>query len=260
MTVIVTVKINDGIVLASDSASTFGIGQIYANAEKIVNVIKGMPIGALVTGSGNIGSESINTIIKDFRRDLTLGMINFDVSSYTIASLTELLANYIAPKLTSESLLVRMCGYSAGRPHSEVHDLKIHEGRVIGIEQLRGESDWGLSWAGEYEPLNRLILGLPGTLDDTLKSKVDNAQEREALHSEICRDAFTYFALPAMPIQDAIDLARYLVQVTIGYIQFNVRQHPKTVGGPIEIATITKHEGFKWVQRKHFFKEEANPR
>jgi hypothetical protein len=28
---------------------------------------------------------------------------------------------------------------------------------------------------------------------------------------------------------------------------------PKTVGGPIEIAAITKHEGFKWIERRHFF-------
>jgi hypothetical protein len=32
----------------------------------------------------------------------------------------------------------------------------------------------------------------------------------------------------------------------------------KTVGGVAEIAAITKHEGFKWVQRKHFFKTEYN--
>ena len=34
MTVIVSVKINDGIVLASDSASTFTNAQVYDHAEK----------------------------------------------------------------------------------------------------------------------------------------------------------------------------------------------------------------------------------
>ena len=32
------------------------------------------------------------------------------------------------------------------------------------------------------------------------------------------------------------------------------------VGGPIEIAGITKHEGFKWVRRKHYFDTAMNPR
>jgi hypothetical protein len=34
---------------------------------------------------------------------------------------------------------------------------------------------------------------------------------------------------------------------------------PQTVGGPIEIAAISKHEGFKWVQRKHYYTRDLNP-
>jgi hypothetical protein len=64
--------------------------------------------------------------------------------------------------------------------------------------------------------------------------------------------------VPAMPIQDAIDLARFLVETTIGLVKFSVNRPQKTVGGPIEIAAITKHEGFKWIQRKHFYRAELN--
>jgi ATP-dependent protease HslVU (ClpYQ) peptidase subunit len=67
MTVIVSVKINDGIIMASDSASTFAIGQIYLTADKIVNLVKGLSIGVMVTGAGRIGSESIATLLKDLR-------------------------------------------------------------------------------------------------------------------------------------------------------------------------------------------------
>lgn len=60
-----------------------------------------------------------------------------------------------------------------------------------------------------------------------------------------------------MPIADAIELARFMVETTIKFVGFNL-QH-ETVGGPIEIATITKHEGFKWVQRKLFYTAAMNP-
>jgi hypothetical protein len=60
-----------------------------------------------------------------------------------------------------------------------------------------------------------------------------------------------------MPIQDAIDLAEYLVHTTIQYVRFSPGE--PVVGGPIEIATITKHEGFKWIRRKHFFEARLNP-
>ena len=42
MSIIVSVKINDGIVLASDSAVTFANGQIYQHENKIVKPDKGI--------------------------------------------------------------------------------------------------------------------------------------------------------------------------------------------------------------------------
>jgi hypothetical protein len=60
-----------------------------------------------------------------------------------------------------------------------------------------------------------------------------------------------------MPIKDAIDLAAFMVETTIRFVGFNMRA--ATVGEPIEVGAITKHEGFKWVKRKLFFSEELNP-
>jgi len=37
---------------------------------------------------------------------------------------------------------------------------------------------------------------------------------------------------------------RLLVETTIGFVKFSVAR-PKTVGGSIAIAAITKHEGFQ---------------
>jgi ATP-dependent protease HslVU (ClpYQ) peptidase subunit len=54
MTVLVSVKINDGIVMAADSASSFESGMVYQNADKIVNLREGLPIGAMATGAGGI--------------------------------------------------------------------------------------------------------------------------------------------------------------------------------------------------------------
>jgi hypothetical protein len=62
--------------------------------------------------------------------------------------------------------------------------------------------------------------------------------------------------LAAMPIQDAIDLAIFMVETTIRFVRFNLRA--ETVGGPVEVAVITKHEGVKWVRRKFFYTGEQN--
>jgi hypothetical protein len=72
-----------------------------------------------------------------------------------------------------------------------------------------------------------------------------------ALQEKLVRELYATLSVPAMPIQDAIDLARFLVETTIGFVRFGVFL-PKTVGGAVEIAAITKHEGFRWVQHKGF--------
>ena len=68
MTIIVSVKINDGIVMAADSAGTMNSGQVYAHANKITNLCEGLPLGAMSTGAGGIGNESVETLLKDLRR------------------------------------------------------------------------------------------------------------------------------------------------------------------------------------------------
>ena len=73
MSIIVSVKINDGIVMASDSVTTFSTpdgkpGQIYEHVNKIVNLVKGLPIGVMTCGSGGIGNASVATLLKDLRQ------------------------------------------------------------------------------------------------------------------------------------------------------------------------------------------------
>ena len=57
MTIVVTVRVNDGIVLAADSATSFSdsngnIAKVYNNANKIFNLVKGWPVGAMTYGAG----------------------------------------------------------------------------------------------------------------------------------------------------------------------------------------------------------------
>ena len=68
------------------------------------------------------------------------------------------------------------------------------------------------------------------------------------LRGKLAPELFELLFVEAMPIQDAVDLARFLVEATISFVKFSVAR-PKTVGGPIGIAAITKHEGFRWFQR-----------
>jgi hypothetical protein len=92
MTIIVTTKVTDGIVLAADSAASFYAGgvtplKIYQHANKIFNLVKVWPIGAMVYGAGGIGAASVETLSKDLRlrlSDASNANYGLNKTSYTI--------------------------------------------------------------------------------------------------------------------------------------------------------------------------------
>lgn len=78
MTIAIAMKINDGIILATDSSSTIlgknkdsvdEVHHTYFTADKLFNLKKGSPIGAMTWGHGSINNESISTLAKDFRKE-----------------------------------------------------------------------------------------------------------------------------------------------------------------------------------------------
>jgi hypothetical protein len=260
MTVIVSVKINDGIVMASDSASTFTNTQVYDHAEKIVNLVKGLPIGVMATGDGGIGSESLTTLLKDLGKRLAdkQDSIYLDPSSYTMADVAERVHQFLftersMPAGGTANILLRVCGYSAGRPLPEIWQVHLRGAVSYQILLVHPETNFGINWDGQYDALNRLVLGVPAELEQFAMDWGMQPSDAHSLGISVREQAQETLAIPTMPIQDAIDLARYLVEVTIGFTKFSIKKQPKTVGGTIEIAAITKHEGFRWVQRQQFY-------
>jgi hypothetical protein len=264
MTVIVSVKINDGIVMASDSASTFASGQVYLNADKIVNLIKGKPIGAMVTGDGGIGLESFTTMFKDLRNHLSKMVGGKFPDSYTVEQVTAEAATFFREKLSAEDcqvafVRIRFCGYSTGRPLSEEWQLELTEKTCSDPILIQDEASYGIQCHGMPEAIHRLMIGYSPRLQAVAEGLGITVEQWPQVQRVIRAETTEQFVAPAMPIQDAIDLARLLVEATIGFTRFSMREQPKTVGGPVEIAAITKHEGFRWVQRRHFYPAALNP-
>ena len=115
---------------------------------------------------------------------------------------------------------------------------------------MQGEQEFGIRWDGEYEALSRLIFGLGTGFEDAAAASGLTPDAARALHAKLSPTLFELLFVEAMPIRDAVDLARFLVETTIGFVKFSIAR-PKTVGGSIAIAAITKHEGFQWVQRQN---------
>jgi len=61
-----------------------------------------------------------------------------------------------------------------------------------------------------------------------------------------------------MPKQELSSFAESLINITS--IKRKVSAEQETVGGPIDVAVISRSDGFVWVKRKHYFEAGLNPR
>ncbi|AXV82156.1 hypothetical protein CJO77_11790 [Ralstonia solanacearum] len=64
--------------------------------------------------------------------------------------------------------------------------------------------------------------------------------------------------IASLPVEEMTHLAETLV--TLESLKERVTTPKQSVGGPIDVAVITKSEGLVWIKRKHFFDSEKNLR
>ena len=62
----------------------------------------------------------------------------------------------------------------------------------------------------------------------------------------------------ALPKDELASMAEALVNLT--KFRRRVTTDSETVGGPVDVAVITRGDGFVWVNRKHYFQPGLNPR
>lgn len=60
-----------------------------------------------------------------------------------------------------------------------------------------------------------------------------------------------------LPKTELASMAEALVNLTS--FKRKVSEQAETVGGPVDVAVISKGDGFIWVKRKHYFMKELNP-
>ena len=285
VTIAISLKVNDGVVLAADSATALvgkadGTGQqvvsyVYNNANKVFNLVKGCPIGVISWGMGSIGPASVSTLLKDLRSLLTGTDADWkvDPDRYSISEVAGKLRRFMfeqqylpfvsALPETEEAddlgfpLGFIVAGYSSDATMADESLVFMQNRECAEPTSMRALNETGLSWQGQPEAITRLVLGfgtqLPAALAELGIEESNIAPAVEAIKSR----TQLYLVQPAMPIQDAIDLAEFFVDLTIKFVHF--LPGAPTVGGPIEIAAITKHEGFKWIRRKYYYDRTLNP-
>jgi hypothetical protein len=264
LTIAIGLLVGDGVVLGADSASTLvaggGVLNVYFNAEKIVNLRKGLPVGMVTYGLGGLQGRSTTSHSKDLRRRLTDENDAWFLKpgAYTVEEVAHRVREYFFDDLyqkdfsgatTFQPMGFMVAGFSAGSPQPELWLVEVaSDGTCSGPDRQVAM----LVWKGQPDAINRLIMGTTdAAIGRAVAAGVPLADAMQLMVEEAA------LAHPAMPVQDAIALVHFLAKVTCGFVKFG--PGPSTVAGPIDSAVITKHEHFKWVRRKHYYRQALNP-
>ena len=228
------------------------------------NLHKQLPIVAMTAGIGHLGSASNSNVAKDLRILLTRDEKHkLNTNSYTIQEVADKANGFLSeryseidpPPASPHSFEFWIGGYGSGEVTGEIWKLEIVDGNIHSpIILATAKNEDMLLWGGQTTAISRLICGFDAQMQGSLSQlgisdkdilNLRNKHQTPLVHS-------------TMPVQDAIDLADFLVDLAKGYSAF--LPGANVVGGDTDIATVTKHEGFKWIRRKHYYPAHLNPK
>jgi hypothetical protein len=273
VSVVIVVKVSEGLVLAADSAATLhgriegpqgvgeGILKTFYNAKKLLQ-IGDFPIGVLTWGQAFIGPRTVESLVREWEynncwqsKDQYKKKFG---NSFAVKECAEGLRTYLAathaeafghqPTEERPQVGIVVAGYSEGAFFPEIWRFVLPFDSEGEIHNQRpdhdGKPDFGASWFGATDAIIRLHWGRDEAVMKIISEKfgIPNEEVREALEPLQYQIPF-----PLMPLQDAIEYANYMLNVTIGRYRFVLG--PELCGGQIEIAAITPRE-FNWISQK----------
>jgi hypothetical protein len=103
---------------------------------------------------------------------------------------------------------------------------------------------------GKSEELAEVISGL--STEGVLKEYIDE-------NRKIRQDKYIFPLLDAVASlskEDLAEMAESLIYLT--YLKRRITFKEESVGGPVDVALITKGDGFIWIKRKHYFDPKLN--
>ena len=259
MSLAVVIKGPEGVVLAADSSirleaqrpSVSPIVVNFDNATKLLSFRQRHNfVGAVTHSAAVIGSRTAHSFLPEIERDwencerLTVEEYAKKLSTFFFDRWREVMpADYKGP-----DMYFIVGGYDPSDAYGKVF--------LFGIPRYPdpeprnpGENDFGMTWGGQLEIASRLIHGFDPSLLDIIRQELNLDDKRlQALTESFQRHRTLPIPYAVLPLQDCIDLATFLIRTTMNFQ--NLAVGVRGVGGPIDVAVITRTKGLEYVQQK----------
>jgi len=108
---------------------------------------------------------------------------------------------------------------------------------------------WQEDLIGECVELRNAVDQINNTIIDNYNQKMLNFKRDNHIMQIIS-------AVQFLPKDELAAMAEALVNITS--LRKRISITPETVGGPVDVAVISKGDGFIWIKRKHYFDEKLN--
>lgn len=255
----VVIKGPEGVVLATDSRVTLEAqkkgGPLlpvnFDNATKLLSFSEPHNfVGAVTYGAAVIGLRTAHSFVPEF--ELTLerkdrrSVLEYsqELSNFFMNRWKEAMPNnYKGPNMA-----FIVSGYDPGAPYGKVFVFEIPR-KPEPQPRNPGETEFGMTWGGQLQIASRIVHGFDPALEDILRQTLNLNQQQITQAFGVLR-ARLEFSIPysVLPLQDCVDLAVFLIRSTI--IAQSLAIELRGVGGPIDVAVITRTEGLQHIQQK----------
>lgn len=254
----------EGIVLAADSRVTINAEQrqnnsriilpaTFDNATKLLKFTNLKHVGVVTYGLGVLGQKQFRTahsFLPEFEDELgdteRLGVQDFSkrLSDFFMKQWKALMPSAVEPQ---DNMFFLVGGYNKGEPYGRLFQFAIPSDPTP-FEQNKGE--FGLVWGGQAQIVYRLLNGFDPKLPHLVQQHLKLTDgDREGLREFVRKHLGMAIPYPFLPLQDCVDLSVLLIRTTIELQSFMVGG-VRGVGGAIDVATITRTDGFKAIQQK----------
>ncbi len=262
----VVIKGPEGIVLAADSRVTLEaqkkdsrpIPVNYDNATKLLSFSKPHNyVGVVTYGQAVIGLRTAHSFVPEFEQTVLEGQERLKINEYATKLSRFFMdrweetvkGDYPGPNMTFV-----VGGYDIGEAYGRVLRFEI-PGQPEPKPEAAMEKGFGMTWGGQLEVASRLIHGFDPVLMNIVAEKVNlNEEQAKQLHQELISNLQYPIPYQVLPLQDCVDLAIFLVRTTMSAQQLAIAV--RGVGGPIDVAIITRTKGLEYVQQKEIHGEE----
>jgi hypothetical protein len=251
----------EGVILAAESRVTLSFKDEnsnlmhinFDNATKLLSFSNPHNyVGAVAYGQSAIGQRTIHSFLPEFEASLPKKRISIDEFAKKLSDFFMIQWQKTMPSdYKGPSITLVVGGFNEGEPYGCVYIIEIPNKPT---PEIRGNKlTFGITWGGQREFVDRLISGydnnalaiIQKTCSVDATKIPDLMKELQTLQMKI--------PLDTMALQDCVDLAIFFIRTTIIGQQLTIGL--RGCGGPIDVATITRRDGFRYIQKKSVFGE-----